>query len=619
MAEVFLAKSVSANGLSKFVAIKRILPQFAQKHEFTEMFKEEAKIAINLNHGNIVSINDFKVEKDQLYIIMDFVQGHNLRQLLQQKKKSKLKLSIPFIIYIIKEVAAGLDYAHRSTDKSSGLPLNMIHRDMSPQNIMISYDGEVKVIDFGIAKAESGGEQTKVGTLKGKFSYMSPEQAEGIPNLDQTSDIFSLGIILWELLADDRLFIGHNEIAILKKIKDCEIPELKRINPNIPTELEKIVKKALTKDRQQRYQNAHEMHRDLNRFLNIEYPDFTPLEFASFIKYLFEKEYQEAQEKLIEYAKIIPNEVTAEKPQQRGSLEVVPESSEPDTELRVDLSQPSQKVELSNFSQASIKISPLEQSSSYNTGVGTKTTPPDTQTRSKNTAQPPYYPNKKQQPLSIGLMFTFLLALSGATLAWYYYPQLKNLKSNAPVATEKNKVKISEEDFAQTQTSVENLNGEGATTEASGPLFLHVQSQPARAKIFINGEDSGLLTPQKISVKANSPVQITLVADGYIPFERRVLVTKSGASLKATLLSVPTGFLDIKVPPGSLNSVVYINGLRLQEQPPILKYAVPAGVSIQIRVVDTYTSGEAEASVKVNAEERKAVYLIPKIAQKESL
>lgn len=303
MAEVFLARSPGTGGIGKFVAIKRILPQFYDAQEFIDMFKDEAKIAINLSHSNVVSIYEFGVEKNQFFLVMDYVEGRNLRQILNKMKKSHSTFSIDQIIYVCKEVAAGLDHAHRCLDGTTGKPLNITHRDMSPQNIMVSYEGEVKIVDFGIAKAESQLETTRAGTLKGKFGYMSPEQAEGQP-VDLRTDIFSLGICLWELLANDRLFIANNEINTLRKIRDCQVPSLRKINPNIHAELERIVQKALARDRNLRYQTAAAMHRDLSRYLNRQFPDFSPHDYSVFVKTLFADEILEARRRLIEYSKV---------------------------------------------------------------------------------------------------------------------------------------------------------------------------------------------------------------------------------------------------------------------------------------------------------------------------
>lgn len=303
MAEVFLARAQAAGGITKFVAIKRILPQYAESPEFIDMFKDEAKIAVNLNHSNIVSIYDFGVQHNQFYLVMDYVEGRNLRQILNKLKKSSGRLSIDQVIYIIREVAAGLEHAHRCLDGSTGKPLNITHRDMSPQNVMVSFEGEIKIVDFGIAKAETQLETTRAGTLKGKFGYMSPEQAEGHP-VDLRTDIFSLGIVLWELLANDRLFVASNELNTLRKIRDCQVPSLRKINPNIPAELERITMKALARDRNLRYQTAAAIHRDLNRFLNRQYPEFSAQDFASFIKNQFAEDIFSTRQRLVEYAKI---------------------------------------------------------------------------------------------------------------------------------------------------------------------------------------------------------------------------------------------------------------------------------------------------------------------------
>ncbi len=303
MAEVWLARAPGAGGIGKFVAIKKILPQYSDSPEFLQMFKDEATIAMNLSHGNIVSIYELGQEKNQLFLVMDFVEGRNLRQILNKMKGSPSKFSVDQIVYVIKEVAAGLDHAHRSLNSATGKPLNIIHRDMSPQNVMISFEGEVKIVDFGIAKAESQLESTRTGTLKGKFGYMSPEQAEG-QETDLRTDIFSVGIVLWELLANDRLFIANNEINTLRKIKECNVPTLSKLNPNVQPELERITMKALTRDRNLRYQTAAAMHRDLNRFLNRQYPDFSPHDFSVFIKTLYTDEIIDLRSRQVEYAKI---------------------------------------------------------------------------------------------------------------------------------------------------------------------------------------------------------------------------------------------------------------------------------------------------------------------------
>lgn len=317
MAEVFLARSNGVGGIGRFFAIKRILPQFSDNHDFLRMFKDEAKIAMNLSHSNVVSIYEFGIENNQLFLVMDYVEGKNLRQVTNKLSKTKKKFSIEQIVYIINKVAGGLDHAHRCLDGSTGKPLNITHRDISPQNIMVSYEGEVKIVDFGIAKAESQIETTRAGTLKGKFGYMSPEQAEGL-TVDLRTDIFSLGIVLWELLTGERLFISNNEINTLRKIRECQVPSLKQYIPNIHPELDRIVNKALTRDRNLRYQTAAGMHRDLNRFLNRQYPDFSPQDFSVSIKTLFADDVLEIRNKLVKFSQTPVKNGTQDKKEDSG-------------------------------------------------------------------------------------------------------------------------------------------------------------------------------------------------------------------------------------------------------------------------------------------------------------
>lgn len=353
MAEVYLSKSTGAVGVSKFMAIKRILPQFSENTDFVEMFKEEAKIAINLNHSNIASIYDFGIEKSQFYIVMEYLEGKNLRQLNNELKKQNRALSIQDVVYIVKEASAGLDHAHRCVDSQTGKPLNIIHRDISPQNIMVSYEGDVKLIDFGIAKAENQMDATKAGVLKGKFGYMSPEQAEG-QQIDVRSDIFAVGIVLWELLANERLFTASNEAAVLSKIRACQIPPIRKLCPNVPVELEKIVNKALAKDRGLRYESAAALHRDLNRFLNVEFPEFSPQEFSRTMKGSFADEFLAIQKKRIEYSKLkfsTPEEKTVVSMKTQTDIRTPPLPGGDDEELPgIDLNTSTNlKVDLSVF------------------------------------------------------------------------------------------------------------------------------------------------------------------------------------------------------------------------------------------------------------------------------
>jgi serine/threonine protein kinase len=283
MAEVYRAIQQGYGGFEKIVAVKRILPHFASDEEFKNMFVMEANLSGLLQHPNVVQIFSNGESEGYLYLVMEFVDGKNLRQLLARADKHKVRIPIEFACYMIAEAAKGLEYAHTFVDDKTGLSMEIVHRDMSPQNIMLSYDGAVKIVDFGIAKAAARSEHTRAGVLKGKFGYMSPEQAQGMP-IDRRTDIFALGIIFFELLTQRRLFSHDDDMRTLQLIRECNVPRPSKYNPSISPALDRIVLKSLAKNRGDRYSNAGEFYADVQRFINQKYPQFLPMDFAKFIK-----------------------------------------------------------------------------------------------------------------------------------------------------------------------------------------------------------------------------------------------------------------------------------------------------------------------------------------------
>jgi len=289
MAEVYRAKASGAGGFEKQLAIKRILPSYSANEEFRRMFEYEARLSSMLTHSNIVQIYDFVKSGETYLLAMEYVDGKNLRQLVNKAKKAGITPPIEFGLYIMNEVCKGLEYAHKKKDDLNGRPLNIIHRDMSPQNIMMSYDGAVKIVDFGIAKAKDRVDETRSGVIKGKFGYMSPEQANG-EQVDHRTDIFSTGIILYELMTHKRLFAAENDMATLKQIQECVIVPASKLNPKVTPELEKIILKGLTKDLRLRYNDAGLFHRNLQEYLNKHFPTFTQKEAGDMISRIFKEE-----------------------------------------------------------------------------------------------------------------------------------------------------------------------------------------------------------------------------------------------------------------------------------------------------------------------------------------
>src|SRR4051794_35846852 len=282
MAEIHLAKTAGIAGFEKYVALKMIHPNFAEDDQFIQMLVDEAKIAVQLNHGNIAQTFDLGRVGDTYYITMEYVDGADLYKILRRGSEKDFELPLDVCAFVGKEITSALDHAHRKKD-SFGKPLGIVHRDVSPQNVLISYSGEVKLVDFGIAKATMKARQTAVGVIKGKYYYMSPEQAWGDP-LDGRSDIFSAGIVLYEMLTGQMLYLEEDLHKLLDMVRKAEIAPPSTLRKGIPPQLEKIVMHALDKDRRNRYQSASDMASDLERFLHSYSPVFTGSKVATIIK-----------------------------------------------------------------------------------------------------------------------------------------------------------------------------------------------------------------------------------------------------------------------------------------------------------------------------------------------
>jgi serine/threonine-protein kinase len=265
MAEIYLARAETELGATRLSVVKQILPAFADDPRFADMLIHEAKLAARLSHTHIVQVFDLGKHEDHLYIAMEYVEGFDLNSLLRRCTEQKVPLPAPHALGIVADVLEGLDYAHRRTDESEA-PLGIVHRDVSPSNILISYEGEVKLCDFGIAAANDLVKDDATEALKGKAGYMSPEHARGEP-LDARADVFAAGIILWELLAGRRLYKPRSEVPLVDQARAADIPPIPDKGVADHAKLEAIAQKALAKDRDARYPSAAAMLRDLEEYL----------------------------------------------------------------------------------------------------------------------------------------------------------------------------------------------------------------------------------------------------------------------------------------------------------------------------------------------------------------
>ena len=294
MAEVFRALYRPAPGVEKTVALKRVLPHLGRDEEFLTLFRQEAALGARLSHANVVQLLDVGEVSGEIFLALEFVNGRNLRQILRRCADRRTVVPIALALYMVSEAAKGLGYAHTLRD-AKGTSLGIVHRDVSPANLLVSFEGEVKVADFGIARAVAYASTTNIGVVRGKASYMSPEQARGLA-LDGRSDLFALGAVLWELVTGRRLFIGDTETEISTKLVDGVIARPSQHAPGVPEQVDEVVMKALDRDPDARFPDAVAFSRALATVLARLGPPIAGADIAMWMRGLFREEIEHAEQ-----------------------------------------------------------------------------------------------------------------------------------------------------------------------------------------------------------------------------------------------------------------------------------------------------------------------------------
>ncbi len=282
MAELYLCSSCGPGGFEKEVVIKRIRPFLSSDPEFVRMFVAEARLASRLNHANLVQIFDFDKHQNTYYLAMEYVRGQSLSDVRKRSKELMIAMRPTLVAHIGAEVARGLHCAHQLAE--NGRPLGLVHRDVTPHNVLLSFDGAVKLTDFGIAKANNMA--TCPGTLKGKFGYMSPEQSRG-EAVDARTDVFALGIVLWEMLTGGKLFEADSDAGMIRAVQESAIASPARLNPTVPPDLDAAVMRALERDPKQRHQAAQELERALAECVLRHARTLDDTDVAAFLRALF--------------------------------------------------------------------------------------------------------------------------------------------------------------------------------------------------------------------------------------------------------------------------------------------------------------------------------------------
>ncbi len=604
MAEIFRARQITTEGLGRTLVIKRIQPTFGSNSEFLSMFQAETRVMMNFNHPNIVQLQDFGEEDNQPFIAMEFIEGKSLRYVKDRILERVGNFPPDLAVYIIAQAAAGLHYAHTFKDKLDGKPLNLVHRDISPQNILLSYDGNVKIIDFGIAKAATNSEQTRAGVIKGKPSYLSPEQIDpGTGQLDGRSDLFSLGIVLWELLAGRKLFAGDNDLATLRLIQNCQntIRAPSEFNKLVPHELDYIVLQALAKDRDKRFPNALEFQRKLQRWLVSFNPDFNPIDLAGEIKQLFSNEIVEDRKNLQRLNEKAGNLLSLLSVEERSDLLGLPPPASSDGDLKDRRSTGSRNFETTQVdirqvqvdiaveapksgatTTASTPIRPQQPQLSQQPRTGA--TPVRTGTGTGSGVRPRAPKAIPQGPEPGGGFKSFLAAASVAAVVWLLYGEELGLPGAA-----------SKKSPQQDMTMAQLVGKEARRPAKVNQVALQLQISPAggRANVRVNGKPipgssgqmqvpvSGELTA---FVAMDEQFQIEIDAPGFRPKTIEGMVDPARVSMGAEgqefLVRVDLepetyGILKYRSTTASANLRVEVGG-----QPWVYRATSPGGVEV---------------------------------------
>jgi serine/threonine-protein kinase len=467
MAEILLARLLGPSGFERPVVVKRILPHLALEPNFVSMFLDEARLAAQIQQRNVAQVHELGQDADNLYLVMEYLEGENVAGIIRRTIVAGRELDPVISAYVVAEACAGLHAAHELTD-AAGRPLELVHRDVSPQNIFVTYQGVVKVLDFGIAKAADRSSHTEAGQLKGKFEYMSPEQCRGRP-VDRRSDIFALGIVLYEMVTRKRLFKREHRLATLEAVwREAVIPP-SRI-AHCPPELERIIMKALEKAPEARYQTAAEMRRELMMVIQQLHAAVLPEEAVSTLMYEIFADRVESKREMLRRVRA-------------GSAELDVPLAEVDATVEIpELEQPT-------ASKVRSRMGALD----YELGepIGTDA----------------YALEKSRRTRRILIMVAVVLGAcvsgSGAALLWLARerPPSQRLKTVAQTVPRAQLVEVP----AKTA---------GAPAEAT-QIVVNVTSTPDAANVFVGTKDYGQ-TPVVLELpRGDQPVQLRISKKGF--------------------------------------------------------------------------------------------------------
>jgi serine/threonine-protein kinase len=649
MAEIYRARLATKDGAGRLVVVKRIQAGFGGNHEFLNMFKSEIKVTMGFNHPNIVQVYDFGDEQNQPFITMELVDGKNLRQLLNRFKELGQAFPVELAAAVIEQAACGLHYAHTYKDKITGTSLEIVHRDISPQNIIISYEGSVKIIDFGIAKATTNSEHTRAGVIKGKPSYLAPEQISG-DALDGRTDLFALGAVFWELLCGRKLFAGENDLAVLKLIESCttSVRPPSQVNPNVPKEIDTIVMKLLSKQPEKRYQTGDELARALRRFLHAFAPEFAPSDLSTVTKELFHREIVEDRKKIQRLnervEQLMQNDIPDivnpggkdERPEETTTFVARPPTAlpQPKVEFKVDEKQdvPVLQVERPPMPPRAPTARPGYGIKEVGTGRPTATNYPrspavatGTMSRvSGKTARPQYEDSGSNFGLKGAVAAAVVLLVSGWAGPRFFgtdVPIISKLIYRGPASVTSPVPVPVPVPTVDAQTAP--VQGEPEPVGAPAKLRLKIFPEGNDAKISVNGKFVDPSDPV-IDVKTDSPLELLVQRPGFEDarsefkidsrsleangeYVKEIALEPKRGQVEGTIpAGADVGYLTLRSTPGA-HTQIYVNGVFFKTQyAPFELLKLPVG-RISVRLYNGTLDLEDQVSVDIEKNKTKQV------------
>ncbi len=567
MAEIFKGLTYDFTGLKKFIVIKRILPHIAVNQEFINMLIDEAKIAVHLNHGNIAQTYDLGKVAEDYFIVMEYVEGKTLSQIFKKLTTLRQSMPLPIAAYLAAEICHGLEYIHRRTD-DHGRPLGIVHCDISPQNIIVSELGNLKIVDFGVAKAAFNLSERERGVLKGKFAYMSPEQAEGL-QVTPASDIFSTGILLWEILTGRRLFKKKSNSETIEAVQTAVLYPPSAYRSDIPSDMDGIIMNALNRDPRLRYSSAADMALALTKF-NLKYfPDFKATQIGDFLSELF---VDEDATRDIFHEKTYYEEATVH--QTALSDQGTPE----ETPLPADETMVLNPQEL-DFVSLFDEID-LDEVSEVTRAISLNGARVDSEDSDFGEDEPTGdLPDLKEQEMLLNSLA--LRRVKPAT------------QTQSPSLVSKSKAQnysLPKKKTAQVLAGLLALAGIGMGAKllfSNSPARLQVEYTPRDAKVFLNGVLQSGTSPLEVSqLQPRVPYEIKVMRPGYESETRVVRLWPQGEKeLSVELKQLEGGVIEVTSLP--VGASVYWNGKLLPQKTPTVLEAwelpFPATIGLALK------------------------------------